>query len=112
MKPRVFVPMVPSRFDRDLRTWVPSVDIHAAERHGEIVIMLPPDASKAGPAPCVAAMREKMATMTAEDSLLAVGDPSLIAAAAALASRVTGGVLRVLKWDRYTRDYLAVEMKI
>lgn len=112
MNARVFVPMVPSRFDSTMHAWVPSVDLSAAASHGEVVVMLPPDAAKAGPAPCVAAMRERMKDYSAADFLLAVGDPSLLAAAAGLATRATGGTLRVLKWDRYTRNYIVVEMKI
>jgi hypothetical protein len=53
-----------------------------------------------------------MASFTKDDWLVAVGDPSLIAAAACIAARKTGGVLRLLKWDRLTSDYIAAEMTI
>lgn len=109
---KVFVPMVPSRFDRELRAWIPSVDISPAAKHGEIVVLLPPDAAKAGPAPCVAAMKEKMAGIAPGDALLAVGDPSLIVAAGMIAARLLGGRVTVLKWDRAMREYLPVELNV
>jgi hypothetical protein len=53
-----------------------------------------------------------MAGYGADDLLVALGDPSLIAAAAVLAVRATGGLLRMLKWDRLAKDYVLVEVKL
>jgi hypothetical protein len=41
-----------------------------------------------------------------------VGDPSLIAAASCIAVRKTGGLLRILKWDRQSSSYIPVEVTI
>ncbi len=53
-----------------------------------------------------------MAKYTRDDYLVAIGDPSLIAIAAAIAVEKTGGLLRLLKWDRQTNDYLVVEINV
>lgn len=110
--PTVYIPQLPGRFDTTLRRWVPTVNIESARRHGSIEIMFPPEASRLELAPLVAALREKMSRFTSADRLVAVGDPSLIAAAAAIASRLTGGRWTLLKWDRQMRDYIVVEMRV
>lgn len=110
--PRVFAPQQPSRFDTATKLWIPTMNMAAAERYGELVVMLPPNANRLHTAPLLQALKEKMADFTADDWLVAVGDPSLIAAASCIATLKTGGLLRLLKWDRLTSDYIAVEMKI
>lgn len=111
-KPRVFVPMVPSRWDTTLSMWIPTVNIAPAERHGELNVLLPPDANRLHTAPLVAALKERMRDFGENDYLVALGDPSLLAAAACIAVRQTGGKLRMLKWDRRTADYLITEIAL
>lgn len=110
--PRVFIPQLPSRYDTDLRQWVPTVNIEGAKKFGTIEIMFPPEATRLQIAPLVAAMKEKMVEFAEDDFLVAVGDPSVIAAAAVIASRNTGARWNLLKWDRSARDYIAVEMRV
>lgn len=110
MKPRVFAPQIPSRYDSATRLWVPTMNMDPATKHGELVVMLPPNANRMHTAPLVAAMREQMSDFGPQDALIAVGDPTLIAAAAMIAARKTGGPVRMLKWDRMAGDYLAVEV--
>lgn len=110
MNPRVFAPQVPSRYDSATRLWIPTMNLEPAHRYGEVVVMLPPNANRLHTAPLIAAMREQMADFNDRDCLIAVGDPTLIAAAALIAARKTGGVVRMLKWDRMAGDYLLVEV--
>lgn len=104
--------MVPSRYDPASRLWVPAVEMRPAEKFGELVIMLPPNSARAGIAPCVDAMKELMKSFSAEDYLIGVGDPSLIGAASCIAVRHTGGLLRMLKWDRMAKDYFLAEVRV
>lgn len=110
--PKVYAPQQPSRFDTTLRLWVPTMNMEPARKFGELVVMLPPNANRLHTEPLVAALKERMANFTAEDYLIAIGDPSIIAAAACIAARKTGGVLQLLKWDRLTSDYIHVEIKV
>lgn len=111
-RPKVYVPQVPSKYDTATRLWIPSINIDGAKDYGEIVIMLPPNANRLHAAPLVAALKERMADYGPEDCFVAVGDPTLIAAAACIASRKTGGLLRLLKWDRMAGNYLLVEVAV
>lgn len=109
---KVYAPQQPSRFDTTLSMWVPTMNMQPARKFGELVILLPPDANRLHTAPLLATLKERMEKFTADDWLICVGDPSLIAAAACIASRKTGGILRLLKWDRMAGDYISAEMKI
>ena len=110
--PKVFVPQLPQRYDAATRLFIPTVDIKPAERFGDVVVLLPPNANRLHTAPLVTALREGMRDMTEEDHLVALGDPTLIAAAACIAARMHGGLLRVLKWDRRTSDYISTELRV
>lgn len=115
MSPRVYITQVPSRIHRDdsgKSSWMPTVDISGAKRYGEINVMLPPEANRLAVVPMVQALREQMRNFGREDYLLAMGDPTILAAAACIASLKTGGNLRMLKWDRQSTDYFPVEIKI
>ena len=109
--PRVFIPQIKSRFDAATRLWIPTINTRPAERHGELVVMLPPNANQLHTAPLVQVIKERMADVGPDDYIMAVGDPSLIGAASAIMVRNTG-LLRMLKWDRMTSDYVAVEVKV
>lgn len=107
--PKVYAPQMPSKYDTTTKLWIPSINIDPARKFGELVVMLPPNANRLHTAPLIAAMRDQMRDYGPEDYLVAVGDPSLIAAAACIAHRKAGGLLRVLKWDRQVSSYILVE---
>lgn len=109
---KVYVPQLPSRYDAATRLWVPSINIDDAKKFGDVVVMLPPNANRLHISPLVVALREQMRHYTKDDWVVAVGDPSLIAAAACIAGKSTGGVIRLLKWDRQSAQYIPVEMNI
>lgn len=110
--PKVYAPQVPSKYDAATRLWVPSINLDPARQHGELVVMLPPNANRLHISPLIVALREQMKDFGPEDYVVAVGDPSLIAAAACIAAKKTGGLLRVLKWDRQSGSYIAVEAQV
>lgn len=107
--PKVYVPQVPSKYDTATKLWVPSVNLDNAKQYGEILVMLPPNANRLHINPLITALREQMKDFGPEDYIVAVGDPSLIAAASCIAVRRTNGLLRILKWDRLSSSYIPVE---
>lgn len=109
---KVFVPQQPSRFDAATRLWMPTVNLDPAKEYGAVEVMLPPNANRLHTAPLIAAIKDKMSEFTEDDYIVAVGDPSLIAAAACIAARKTGGLLKMLKWDRMSRSYISVEIQL
>lgn len=107
----VYIPQLPARYDPAAEVWIPTINIEPAKRWGDLRIMFPQSVSRTGTAPLIEAMREIMKDIASEDAVCAVGDPALIAAAACLMTKRTG-VLRLLRWDRYAKDYLLVDVKI
>jgi hypothetical protein len=112
MTSRVFVPQVPSRFDKGTRLWVPSVDISSAELYGDITVMFPPDAhsNRLAMEEIVAALSKILHDFKRTDFLLCCGAPALSHAAAILASRAAQGRIRILEWDRFARSYHPIEI--
>lgn len=108
----VYAPQVPSKYDAATKLWLPSVNLEPAKRFGELVVMLPPNANRLHINPLITALREQMKDYSAEDYVIAVGDPSLIAAASCIAVKKTGGILRILKWDRQSSAYIPVEVEL
>lgn len=109
---KVYVPQVPSKYDAPTRLWVPSINLDHAKTFGDLVVMLPPNANRLHIHPLIVALREQMADYSPDDWVVAVGDPSLIAAAACIAVKKTHGLLRLLKWDRQSSAYISVEAQL
>lgn len=110
--PKVYVPQIPSRFDKTSGIWVPQVNINAAKRYGDIIEILPPEASRLHVAPLITVIREAMKSYSKDDFIVALGDPTIIAITACMAFMHAGALLRLLKWDRQTGDYILVEAKL
>lgn len=109
---KVYAPQVPSKYDAATKLWVPSINLEPARLFGELVVMLPPNANRLHINPLVVALREQMKDFGPDDYVIAVGDPSLIAAASCIATKKTGGLLRILKWDRQSSSYIPVEANV
>ncbi len=60
----------------------------------------------------LSAMRRKLFDFTAEDYLLPIGSPMLIAWAAALATQASGGKLKMLDWQRDLKKYYVVSAEV
>ena len=110
--PKVFVPQQPSKWDVSIGHWVPTMNLDPAKKHGDLVIMLPPEAGRLDVKVLAGLLAEKMAGFGPEDYIVAVGDPSLFAVAACIATRANSGVLRILKWDRVLGAYIPMEVTI
>jgi len=113
MTPRVYAPQQPSKFDGATKLWIPTMNLDPAKRFGELVILLPPSANRLHTDPLVKVMKDQMEGYSDKDYLIAVGDPSLIAAAAMIAYRRSKtGTVRILKWDRVVSDYIVAEITV
>lgn len=103
---RVFVVQQPAFFDREARKFVPKYDLSPASKHGRLVYLLGPgNIFKDKLAQARTQLEAVLKDFTADDSLLAVGDPVAIAMASVIAAQRTGGRVNVLKWDRIAGSY-------
>jgi hypothetical protein len=103
---RVFVVQRPAYFDRDRKGWVNKYDLTPAAVHGELVFLLRPgNIFRDRLDSAIERLEEVLADFSAEDFLLPTGDPVGIAAASHIAARNSGGILKVLKYDRMGGEY-------
>lgn len=106
MTDRVFVVQRPAQYDPDKKGWVNKYDITPASAYGEFVFLLKPgNIFRDEMVSAIARMREALADYSVKDHVLAIGDPVAIAAAFITASWVSGGKVRVLKFDRRAKCY-------
>ena len=106
MAANVYVPQIPRRKDKDTDKFVPTVNITPAEEHGEIIILLPSNASFYAVGDLVDQLRPQMKAydFAAGDSVVAIGDPSIMAVVFGLLATYHGRFW-LLKWDRMTGHY-------
>jgi hypothetical protein len=103
---KVYIPIVPTRYDSASKMKVPSLDLNPAEKWGELVVMVD---NPGRVEDNLAEIRQKAQRITSQDFILAAGD--LVALAAAIAhALVKNGVVTVLRWDKRKQDYSPVEV--
>ena len=109
---KVFVPQVPSRYDSDIGRWVPTVNLDPAKAFGELDVLLPPEAGRMPAEELVGILTGALENITERDWLLATGDPAVMAIAMTIAVRNLDGLLRILRWDKRSRSYEALEVRL
>jgi hypothetical protein len=60
----------------------------------------------------VAHLKQRLRNFGDKDYILAIGDPSAIGAAVAIAANNNGGRVNVLKWDRFKNEYYPVSFQL
>ena len=97
--------------DRD--TGQPKIDITPALKYGEIKIMFPRlKQMQFSPGPMVMEIKNSLKDFTADDYLLLYGDPAIIGVVCAVASDITNGKFKLLKFDRRQFSYYPIELNI
>lgn len=91
---------------------VPLMDLSPAVAYGELDYLLPSSNISLAPGPMVRALRNKLVSFTDDDHLLAVGSPSAIAAAAAVAATLNRGRFNLLQWDRREGRYYEIPINV
>ena len=89
----------------DKFTGQPKYNIMGARKYGEIKIMF-------SPGPFIFSIRQKLKDFTEDDYLLLNGDPAIIGVTCAIASEMTNGKFKLLKWDRQEKTYYPIEINI
>lgn len=127
-KSRVFIPQEPTRVKKEkcgvTGEMIPVrddsgkiiieslMDFSKAGEYGETVVCLPPGRVALNPQPTLHRLRECMSGFNDNDYLIAVGDPSVIAMAAAIAAEANRGKFKLLKYDQQSRSYVRVAVDL
>ena len=84
----------------DRETGQPKYNIIGAKKYGEIEIMFRAlEQMMFSPGPFIFSIRQKLKNFTEDDYLLLNGDPAIIGVTCAIASEITHGKFKLLKWD-------------
>lgn len=112
-KPKVHVPVIPTRYDRATDTRVPSIDLNTAERYGELFPMTPHDTvvTPENVQSLIECVKDRVAEFDPEDYLLLCGDALLMSAALTYAVD-QHGTIKVLRWDRRRKAYDVMEVTL
>ena len=88
-------------------------NITSAMAFGDIETLLPPNAQIAfSVVPTVRRIQRKLERFTDDDYLLFIGDPTAIAIISAIASAKNHGRYKCLKWDRFERMYIPIQVDL
>lgn len=110
---KVYVIHEPMRRNRQTGEMAAVFDLSPAGQFGELVYVLPSHTRPAlDPESVLPQIREVMAGYTADDYIVAVGDPALYCWATALATRATGGIVKLLKWDGRDQVYYPTKAQV
>ena len=91
----------------------PKINIIGAQKYGDFKFLLP-ELSQIifSPGPLIYKLRQALKDFTEDDYLLLTGDPAIIGVACSLASEMTNGKYKLLKWDRQERKYYPIEINL
>lgn len=109
---KVYVPQVPSRYDQDIQSWVPTVNLDPAKAFGQAIVLLPPEAGRMAPESLHRLLLKGLEHITKDDWLLATGDPVITAIVTTIAAQRLDGLLRLLRWDKRAKAYEPVEIQL
>tara|TARA_R100001594_G_scaffold70534_1_gene104895 strand:- start:185 stop:550 length:366 start_codon:yes stop_codon:yes gene_type:complete len=91
----------------------PKINIMGAREYGDFKFLLP-ELSQIifSPGPLIFKLRQALKNFSEKDYLLLTGDPAIIGVACSIASDMTNGKYKLLKWDRQERKYYPIEINL
>jgi hypothetical protein len=88
---------------------VPGRNVMAARQYGELSVLLPGGDVVLSPGPTMRKLQNALRHFTDDDYVLLMGDPVAIGMSCMVASDANQGRVKLLKWDRQTHIYYAVQ---
>jgi hypothetical protein len=89
---------------------VPEFDMTPALKFGQPKVLVPAGRALFAPVHTVRTIKEQLEGFSDDDYLLTIGDPSIIAVSAIVAAENNKGRVKLLKWDKLMRDYIAIQI--
>ena len=91
----------------------PKINIMGAREYGDFKFLLQ-ELSQIifSPGPLIFKLRQALKNFSEKDYLLLTGDPAIIGVACSIASDMTNGKYKLLKWDRQERKYYPIEINL
>lgn len=109
----VWVTQIPNRRDKATQALVPAVNISPASEHGQIRVLMPPNASFFATGDLINQIRSGLRDYSFErgDSIICLGDPAIIAVVGSIMAQQTARYT-VLRWDKNIGRYVRIEIAL
>lgn len=115
-RPRVFVVNEPLRRERladgSRGPMTRFMNLVSAEEYGDLTFLLPPGKVPNDPVAIIEILREKLATFSARDYIIPVGDMIACTLAVSIAVRKTDGRVNLLRWSTDNTCYTSVAVDL
>ena len=112
MTNKVYIVQEVMRRDKETGQLVPALDLSDAARYGALEILLQPGRVALSTAPMMSRLRSALRDFCDDDYLLPTGDTAAIAAASVVAGSMNRGRVKVLSWDRVSRQYIPIQLSL
>jgi len=91
----------------------PKINILGAAEYGTLKFLLPEFSQIIfSPGPLIYKLRQGLKNFSREDFLLLTGDPAIIGVTCSIASDITSGRYKLLKWDKQERKYYSIDINL
>jgi len=110
--PKVYIIQEPLKRNPRTGEMEAFMDLSPASAYGDLEIVLSRGSTVLSPGPMIHELQRKLNGFTKDDFLVCIGDTGAIAAAVMVASRITGGSINILKWNRDTRSYISLKLEV
>ena len=105
----VYIVQEPLKREEGSGNMIAAMDFKKAMEYGDLAFCLPGGKVSLTPAPTIRMLKEKLKNFSDNDFLIPTGDPTAIAMAAIIASRVNNGRIKFLKWDKVMKRYIQID---
>jgi hypothetical protein len=103
---KVYIPQLPTRFDRATSTRIPCFNLNPASEYGELVTVTETHENLTD---AIATVRGAAKKIESDDYILAIGNVILLAVMIAEALKYNS-VITLLRWDRVREEYSKEEI--
>lgn len=107
---KVYIPQLPTRYDKATNQRIPSIDANPASQFGELVTIFGQDVNRTRALATMRAEKPIGVDIGPEDYILAVGDVVLLALTIVHALQRNGRAT-LLRWDNETKSYRTEEIQ-
>lgn len=107
---KVYIPQLPTRYDKATNQRIPAIDANPAAQFGELVTIFGQDVNRSQALATLRAGQPRGVEIEADDYILAVGDVVLLALTIVHALQRNGRAT-LLRWDNETKTYRTEEIQ-
>ena len=111
-RPKVFILQEPMKHDQATGRMVSAMNFAKASEYGDTVVCVPPGQVALSPQPLITRLKDCLRDYRDGDYVIAVGDPTVMFVAAMVLCELNRGQCQMLKWDKITRNYIAVQINL